>query len=156
MTPPPPTPLPPSSTPIKPPPMQSATSSTHSLQTNSFRSSKSTDSLDTNDCGHNNHSIDENSQRPTSRLFQSFQWSNVFNGRNSKSTSQLNLVNCDKLSTVSVPNRNSDAPPSPYDQLSKGLNYSASFSNLSHQTKKQTYTSLHTSLKIVFIHFFFT
>ncbi|XP_055301368.1 nuclear distribution protein nudE homolog isoform X2 [Sitodiplosis mosellana] len=115
MTPPPPSP-------IKPPPLpsQSATSSTHSLQTNFVRSSsKSTDLLDT-DYGSNNHSIDEGSQRPTSRLFQSFQWPNVFNGRNSKSTSHLNLVNCDKMHTVSVPNQaNSYDAPSPHDQLSK-------------------------------------
>ncbi|XP_031634947.1 nuclear distribution protein nudE homolog isoform X2 [Contarinia nasturtii] len=96
---------PPSSTPIKPP--QSESSSTHSLQTNFVRSSKSTDSIDM-DCG-NNCLLDESS-RSTSRLFQSFQWSNVFNGRNSKSTSQLNLINCDKMTIASYPNANCDAP----------------------------------------------
>lgn len=117
-------PPPPSSTPIKP--LQSASSSsTHSLQTNFVRSSsKSSDTLDM-DCG--NRSLDDSSQR-SSRLFQSFQWSNVFNGRNSKSTSQLNLVNCDKnniaTTMTSVPIDYSDAP---HDQhRSKGLKYSAS------------------------------
>lgn len=111
---------PPPSTPIKPP--QSATSSTYSLQKSFIRSSsKSTDSLDT-DYGNNHSTVDDSSQR-SSRLFQSFQWSNVFNGRNSKSTSQLNIVNCDKMNIASVPIDYSDAP---HDQLSKGLNYSAS------------------------------
>lgn len=150
MTPSTPPPISPSLTPIKPPQSpQSATSSTHSLQTNFVRSSKSTDSLDT-DCG-NNHSIDDSSQRSTPRLFQSFQWSNVFNGKNSKSTSQLNLVNCDKMHTVSIANPNFDASSTlPHDQPSKGLNYSAS--NFVHQKL----TSPHKSLRFRFILHIFT
>lgn len=123
-----PKPTSPSTTPIKPPPPtmpQSATSSTHSLQKHFVRSSyKSTDSLDAPDYGQNNHSIDNDSNpRSASRLFQSFQWSNVFNGRNSKSTSHLNLVNCDKMHTVSVPNQAMSDAPTPHDQLLKGLNF---------------------------------
>lgn len=113
-----PTPLPPSSTPIKP---HESESSSHSLHRNFVRSAKSTDSLDMD--GSTNCSIDESSQRVTPRLFQSFQWSNVFNGRNSKSTSQLNLINCDKMTIASVPNANCDALHN--NQLSKGSIYSA-------------------------------
>lgn len=110
---------PPTSTTLKPP--QLASSTTHSLQTNfdhHRRSSKSTYSLNT-DCG-NDRSVNESSQKSTLRLFQSFQWSNVFNSRNSKSTSQLNLINCDKMNVATVAIPISDEP---HVQLSKGLNY---------------------------------
>lgn len=97
------------------------------FQTNMFRTSKSTDSIDT-DCtnqatGDAVDTVDASTQR-SSRLL-SFQWSNVFNSRNSKSTSQLNLVNCDNNCNT---NKNAESVPKtyanpPHDQLTKGSIY---------------------------------
>lgn len=91
--------------------------SNNSFQTNLFRTSKSTDSIDT-DCTTQTtvDTVDASMQR-SSRLL-SFQWSNVFNSRNSKSTSQLNFVNCDNnCNAESVPKIQTNQP---HDQLTKG------------------------------------
>lgn len=141
------------STPIRSP--QSATSSssfsTRSLQTNFFRSSsKSTDSIDTDiDRNHSSSIVDDCSQR-TSRLFQSFPWTNMFNGRNSKSTSQLNFANCDK-SNISCISFENDDLQSPHDQRLKGLTqfdchqtFFFSSSLLKYYSLIRKFSSLHT------------
>lgn len=134
------------STPFRSP--QSATSpssssfSARSLQSNFFRStSKSTDSIDT-DIDRNQSSsptsssiIDDCSQR-TARLFQSIPW---FNGRNSKSTSQLNLTNCDK-SNMQCISFDIDNLQSPHDQRLKGLTATIKFSIYFLKTKQLIYS----------------
>lgn len=79
--------------------LQSSSSSTQPqpLQTNSPHTSKSIDAIDAIDGNENVNDL--SGCERTSRLL-TFQWPNLFNNRNSKSTSQLNLVNCDSSSTM--------------------------------------------------------
>lgn len=105
------------STPIKQPPASTACTPVHSdIQSSFVRQSKSINALDRDCDAQTSHH--ESSPKLSSRLL-SFQWPNVFNGRNAKSTSQLNLFNCDATSknvNVTVPINYTE----PHDQLSKG------------------------------------